>query len=280
MADAMAAITHAVPLRLRKSVMTQDEAVALLKGDFGREFMRNVIKHVIPVCWGSYEGRTWSVHQSGTAFLLNCGLETFLVTAAHVYEEYLSSLSKVTGVRSYVGDVEFDFQDRLIANLGSDILDIATFRILESEISQLGKDVSHGPKEWPPEPAQQDDGVIFAGFPGVERSHHQVASTQTVCFGLYAGLTPVNSSSERHLGCVLERDEWIDAIGKGIPDVNYNLGGTSGGPAFLVHESPAGVITRTITGVIYNATAGVMGEIVLIHHVHFINADGTLRAPA
>jgi hypothetical protein len=260
--------------------MNHEEAIELLKGNFGREFMRDVINHTIPICWGSYEGKTWSVHSSGTAFLLNCGLETFLVTAAHVYEGYLSALAETTRVRSFLGIIEFDFRGRLIANLGSKVLDIATFRISQSEISQLGKHVAYGPREWPPAPAQRDDGVLFAGFPGRERSHHQAAVEQTVCFGLYAGLTPVDSSSERHIGCVLERDEWIDSIGNGIPEVGYDLGGASGGPAFLVHESPIGLITRTITGVIYNATAGDMGEIVLIHHVHFINPDGTLCKPA
>jgi len=191
--------------------------------------MRDVIKHTIPVCWGSYEGKVWSVHSSGTAFLLNCGKETFLVTAAHVYEGILARLAEATRVRSFVGDIEFDFQDRLIASLGSAVLDIATFRILDSGISQLKKHIAYGPREWPPAPAQQDDGVLFAGYLGRERSHHQDEAEQTVCFDLYAGLTPVNSSSERHLGCVLERDEWVDSIGNGIPEVGYGLGGASGG---------------------------------------------------
>lgn len=135
---------------------------------------------------------------------------------------------------------------------------------------------THGPREWPPANVAVDDGVFFGGFPGRERIQIGDAAVE---FGLYVGLTPVSSSSGRHFGCALDRDEWIDAIGNGIPDIGYDLGGMSGGPAFSIKETPAGLISWEIAGVVYNATAN-LGEIVLVHHARFIRPDGQLVVPA
>ncbi|PIF13352.1 S1 family peptidase [Janthinobacterium sp. 13] len=255
--------------------MDKDEAIVLLSGEFGKQLLRGVMNYTTPVSWGIIETGIWKIHGNGTAFLLNCGQDSFLVTAAHVYEGYLDAQKKYPQLRSYVGDIEFCFTDRLICHLGSSILDIVTFRITTDEIARLKKQVAYGSSDWL-RPVVEHDGVLFGGYPGKERNQRL---PEEVNFGMYVGLTPASSSSERHFGCVLEHDEWIDAIGNGIPQEGYDLGGVSGGPAFRVHENEIGIITWTIAGVIYNASS-VLADIVLCNHIHFVKPDGTLSAPA
>ena len=256
--------------------MKKDEAVALLSGEFGKRLLGGTINYVINIAWGTFEQRRWRIHSSGTCFFLDCGAGPFLVTAAHVYEAYVEALRVNQGLRCQLGQMEFDLADRLICSLGSDRLDIATFRISADELAALAKQATHGRREWPPANVTVDDGIFFGGFPGRERFQIGDAAVE---FGLYVGLTPVSSCSERHFGCSLERDEWIDVIGNGIPEVGYDLGGISGGPAFSIVESAAGLISWQIAGVVYNATAS-LGEIVLIHHARFIMPNGQLQAPA
>jgi hypothetical protein len=188
---------------------------------------------------------------------------------------YLAARQEHQHLRCQLGEMEFDLGDRLICSLGSERLDIATFRISADELAAIGKQATHGTRDWPPSNVAVDDGVFFGGFPGRERMQIAAAEVQ---FGLYVGLTPVSSSSERHFGFSLERDEWIDAIGNGIPEVGYDLGGISGGPAFSITETAAGLISWQIAGVVYNATS-TLGEIVLAHHARFISPDGQLDSP-
>jgi len=170
-----------------------------------------------------------------------------------------------------LGSLEFDPQARCKGFLGSKNLDIATFHIEPNELQQSEKHVCYGASR----KVEMGSGVLIGGFPGLER---EKIDPQEYSFGLYTALTPVSSSSNRHFGCVLERSAWIDTLGHGLPDVGYNLGGMSGGPAFLFQESASSIISWDLAGVIYSSSTEI-GEVVLCHHSEFIGKDGSLLNP-
>lgn len=249
--------------------MNQAEATALLKGEFGKVLLKNMINYVISVAWGEFSGGNVKIDNNGSAFFLNLGTGTFFVTAAHVYEGYLEAKSKNPNLRCVLGSVEIDLKARCKGYLGSEILDIATFHIEPNELQQTKKHVCYGVSKR----VVAGSEVLIGGFPGLER---EKVNAQEYSFGLYTALTPVHSSSDRHFGCVLNRANWIDTLGQGLPDVGYDMGGMSGGPAFLFQESTEGVITWDLAGVIYNSSTEI-GEVLFCNHAQFISTDGSIR---
>ena len=76
---------------------------------------------------------------NGSAFILDCGRGPFVVTAAHVFSQFVADKKNARSITSQIGNVAFDLSDRLI-DCGTDRrIDIATFHIDQSEIAQLGK---------------------------------------------------------------------------------------------------------------------------------------------
>lgn len=255
--------------------MLKSEARELMRGVFGKTLLENMMNYVTTITWGEVSDGEYHVFNNGSGFLLNLGAETILVTAAHVYEGYLEAKKINPKLRNAVGDLPFNLEERLIDSLGSKVLDIATFQILDVEIPKLGKHVCYGAVDWPPAAVIEDQSIFFGGYPGVERFK---VGPQAYDFGLYVALTPVSSSSERHFACSFERGNWLDTIGKGLPPLDFDMGGMSGGPAFLFKESDGELISWDLIGVLYNATNS-MGEIVLFHHAKYIKPDGFLIPP-
>ena len=259
--------------------MTPEEAKVLLAGDFGKELHKNACAYCHPIFWAVRDKEGfWKIQANGTAFVLDCGKGPFLVTAAHVYEGYLSDLGKFPRrVFGSLGSVPFRMEQRLIACLGWKRLDVATFTISDRDIVESGKNVLVGDqKSWPPNPVKVGVGVLFAGFPGHERIEKQ---PDLECnFGLYSAITPVSSVSDRHFGCAFERSEWLDTMGHGLPEEGYDLGGVSGCAVLELKESPAGVVSWSLAGIGYNVSSA-LGQIFLAHHARVLNPDGTLNEP-
>lgn len=259
-------------MRYTGIVMRKDDAIELLQGEYGKFLLENMMNYVSAISWGSFNNGHFSIQSNGTVFFLNLGSGPLLVTAAHVYEAYLAAKTTLPNFNCLIGDLEFDLESRLICSLGSKALDIATFSINEDEIKRLNKHQTYGAAAWPIERVNAGDGVIIAGFPGLERNQ---LGPQEYEFGLYVALTPVSSVSERNFGCHFQRENWIDTLGLGFPDEDYSMGGMSGGPAFLYKEPAGGIATWDLAGVIYQA-GNADAEIVLLHHSEFILPDGKL----
>jgi hypothetical protein len=129
-----------------------------------------MMRYVTNISWGVFDRRKFDILDNGTAFLLNLDHQTFVVTAAHVYEGFLKAKAETKNFKCVLGDLEIDLEEKLICCLGSKVLDIATFKITDSEIkilSGLKKYSTYGAKVWPIERILEGDTVVFAGFPGV-----------------------------------------------------------------------------------------------------------------
>jgi len=258
--------------------MTKEEAQVLLADDFGKALLKAASDYAIPLFWGTPDNDHWQVCNNGTAFILDCGQGPFLVTAAHVYEGYLAKKEEVDEIVIQLGNIQFNLDEKELGNFGSEVLDIATFEITTDEIESLNKSILVGNQEnWPPSVPADGNGVLFSGYPGQERLELDDAE---VNFGIYAALTPIESVSDRNIGCAFDRSEWIDTAGLGLPPEGFDLGGVSGAPLLVVDESPAGIFSWRLGGVIYNASPSCLGEIMLAHHAHYICPNGGLNKPA
>lgn len=242
---------------------------------FRLELLKTAASYSIPIFWGVQNNGESVVANNGTAFILNTGKRTFVVTAAHVYESYVNAVKSGDCAKSQLSNLVFDLSERLISCVGSSTIDIATFEITPQEILSLGKSVLCGSNSaWPPLSCFEGQAIVVAGFPGLERMH---ISNKSYSFGIHCFNTPASSVSERHFGCSLDREYWIDLFGKGFPELNYDFGGISGAPALALDESPEGIISWRLAGVVYEANASeTMGEIIFVHHSKYISELGLI----
>lgn len=236
-------------------------SIEMVKSAHHKHLLEEMMNYVTNISWGTFSAGVFKIFDNGMAFLLNLGHETFLVTAAHVYEGFLAAKAKTENFKCVLGDIEIYLEEKLICSLGSNVLDIATFKITDSELSKL-KDLkkypTYGAKSRPIERALEGNGIVFAGFPGEER---ESLAAQEYVFGLYTAMSPVTTSNEGNFTCHLKRENWIDTIGKGLPIKGYRTGGISGAPAFLYRVSDGGLITLDLAGVIYEANGLHIAEI-------------------
>jgi len=254
--------------------MTPEEAQKLWRGDFGKELHKSACAYCLPIFW---EGRgangSYVIRNNGTAFILNCGAGSFVVTAAHVYEGYMEA-RRDEELRAWLGCIPYRMDERVIGYVNAKILDVATFRITASEVKETGKTVLYGNQAtWPPTRITNGLSVLFAGFPGNQRIEGESLECN---FGLYSAFSPVSSVSDRHFGCAFDRSMWIDTMEQGLPKEGFDLGGISGCPVLAVDESPSGVLSWHLVGIGYSSSTA-LGEIFFAHHADSIRQDGTLN---
>jgi len=220
--------------------------------------------------------------RNGTAFFLDAGSGPFAVTAAHV----LSGLEVDQRSRDVIAvqlgrDLKLDFSGQhAVIDRNIDI-DIATFCISENEIASISKVILTGRQDrWPPAPPQLNCGVYFSGFPEAERL---VLSQNEISFGAMPGMGVASSVSVRDVCTHFDRNQWIDALGVGLPPENYDFGGLSGGPLLTVIERN-GLRSWALTGVIYEGPnpsteegQSIPGfELVKARRAYFIAPDGQI----
>lgn len=245
-----------------------DEARRLVQGPFGRALHEAVHQYIRPLWWFDPNRSGPDRIRNGTTFVLDCGHGPFGVTAGHVYDEFAMHAERGARCRIGAGPV-WDLRPRLISR-GKQV-DIATYRVTAEELRQLGGVILTGYQEgWPPKPAEANRGLIFAGFPAVER---QLLDEQHIEWGIYSALGIASSVSDRDVSCLLERHEWVPTPGAPPPQEGYDLGGMSGAPVLsIVHGD---VFGWRLAGVVYECSREI-GEIVRAVRADFIGVDGTV----
>lgn len=246
--------------------MTKDEAIALLRSDFGPEILRTAARYVAPFFWLKPEEGRLRILKNGTIFFLCPKEVSFAVTADHVFQEYKAAKASSSKVTCQIGNIPFFPEKRLIDS--SRELDIATFRISSSEVNQLNKmELTN----WPPVIPEIGKGVFFAGFPGDERL---ALSSNSFSFGIYTALGTATSISESDITCQFEREHWIEISGFTLPPEGYDVGGISGAPLLTVIERN-GLWIWTLGGVIRSFSRSL--EILKASRADRILPDGTLE---
>ena len=258
-----------------KPIRDIEEAKAIMKGGLGRAELEFVASLTAPFAWVVRlpEGR----------FRTKSGSRVFGVTAAHVTSEWVKDLAAQAVVSSFIGSrSEVILPINPSRMIDSDIdIDITTLAISEQEVASIGHTILTGyQKDWPPKPPQVDRGIYYCGFPGITRTW---ISLREISFGSATGSGVASSVNEIDISSLIERENLIPTLGRGLPPENFDFRGISGGPMLSVVENGilrgwalAGVIVQgpNTSDDVNEAIAGL--EIIKARRAHFILPDGKL----
>jgi hypothetical protein len=262
--------------------MDKSEAHRIMSAGLARSELEFATSICAPLYWIIRKPDGQFSVRNGTAFFLNTGSGLFAVTAAHVLSglEHDQSCQEVVAVQ--LGrDLKLDLNGRHAVIDRNNEIDIATFHITANEIYSLSKTILTGRQDrWPPAPPQEGRGIYFSGFPG--RETLPISKTE-ISFGAVPGSGVAHSVSERDICTLFDRNQWIDVLGLGVPPVNYDFGGLSGGPLLSVIERN-GLRTWTLAGVIYQGPNPSTDrgqsipefEVIIARRAQFIAPDGQL----
>jgi hypothetical protein len=198
------------------NAMSVDERKNALTSEFGRSFHTGASQHVTWIFWTrAAEGPT-TILGHGSAFILDRSDTLMLVTAAHVYRQYLADQRREGPLYCQVANTMVkDLSAHLISCGNLDIPidqpdrepDIATFRLTSDEVQRIGKRPIRAPtRDWPPAPKSGEQ-VMFCGFPAQERI--SVSSTE-ISLGFHSGMTGVASVTDHQITVRFEREFMID----------------------------------------------------------------------
>jgi len=256
---------------------TREQAIALLRAGMGAALRDAAAQYVMPICWIAAENRRPLILGNGSAFMLDGGQRPILVTANHVYEEYLSACVERADTVCVLGDISrFPLKQRVIAQ--DPLYDVATFTLSAADIEahkRNGKVVLTGSQTaWPPKPPQVDRGVFFVGFPGDGREMrpYRGGGLVEIDWMGYTALAVASSVSETGITVVLEHDPQFDVGHRPKIPPDWALGGCSGAPLLTLVDHNS-VLSWRLGGVIYESSE----TIIKVSRADCLNADGTLN---
>jgi hypothetical protein len=215
------------------------------------------------------------IEHNGSAFVLDCGRGPFVVTAAHVFSQYLADKARTRQLSLQIGNLSFDPEERLIDCGANRRIDIATFRINSSEVVALDKKVVVAEDAAWPAPPNPGELALYGGYLGSQRV---VVGRNEISFGLHLGMTPITDFTEHQIRCRFHRHSWVDVRGLGLPLPGFNLGGVSGGP--LLAPVYDGDWSWRLVGVISEAQMHPEYETITAVRAHFILPDGRISGPS
>ncbi len=236
---------------LNGNMPSEQDVRKMVVGALGEQMAKFPVRFCKPIHFGVPPSREQPIIiNSGTASLLRLRGEPLAVTCAHVIESYRKKLSKDKNCVFAIGNCYLDPLAQLIAEDVS--VDAAVISLSQEQVGRI----THGAAgigdaffELDPTHAamvQVDDYVAFAGFPEDLR---QVSTFNELNFGSYSsGACRVTDAHSDYLTCQFEREHWIINFMERYPN---SLGGLSGGPAFVICRSSAGVQYYDFAGIAY-----------------------------
>lgn len=254
-------------------------------GAFGRLFRDMAARHITWIFWTRDTPELTDILGHGSAFILDRGQGPMLVTAAHVYRQYLADLRAHGSLYCQVSNTRVDDLSSLLIACGNlhvalgdhaPEADIATFRMTTLAVGLVRRTPLRATGDWPPPPAINQQ-VMFGGYPGHERLF---PSPDEIDFGFYSAMTGASTITHDQIKVHVDREFMIDNTGHGLPPAGYGLGGISGGP-LLIPEYSHGAWMFRLGGVVTEAPGprapeDVLLEMVVAERAEFIQADGRL----
>jgi hypothetical protein len=176
------------------NAMSLEERKVALEGEFGQSFHISAAEHVTWIFWARDTDEPTDILGHGSAFMLDRGGGPMLITAAHVYRQYLHDQRRKGPLVCQVANTTVkDLGRHLIAcgNLSIPLdepdreSDIATFRLPAGADDRIGKRPVVAPAgDWPPA-SKRGEQVMFGGFPAQERIF---VSGNEINFGFHSGM--------------------------------------------------------------------------------------------
>ncbi len=215
--------------------MDEEKAKKLAAGDFGRELNKFPLLFAKAAFFGQRPSPKKPTEiKNGTIALIDLGKGPMGITCQHVIEGYREDRNNFEEVIFNIGNVELDPIAQLLDENAK--IDLALIELTENQIMEItsGGEIGSSvikPNKWPPEPPDKDKFVMFGGFPG---SLRKVESFNEIVFSSWSsGASRIDSVSENRFISTFEREYWISSFGKEHHMGLHDLGGMSGGPAFI-----------------------------------------------
>lgn len=240
-----------MPSEQDRAAITPEQAKALVAGQLGTEMAKFPVRFCKPVYFGAPPSREHpAAINNGTATLLDGRGTLLAITCHHVIEGYRRKLADDRNCFFAIADCHFDPLPQLVAE--DPAIDVAVLKITPKQAAVIKRN-SNGIGEafyplnaWPPAPVKVGDFLAYAGFPGDLRER---VTFDGISFGSYSsGACRVTDVYADYLTCEFEREFWIQNFVERQPET---LGGLSGGPAFVIRHSAAGVICYEFAGIIF-----------------------------
>lgn len=199
----------------------------------------------VPLTFFRSDGDDWTVNNA-TASVVRTESGPFGLTADHVltdYEDWFTAGDVLeVQLASSVVDIDPSTARRWKEN------DLAAVPLTEETVNEIDGWIYdlRGRRESPvPEPGAY---VLVVGFPEYSRVESKM---RIVDHNAQGALLRVTQSGDHHFSCQFERDEWIDAFGRGIVEPGTWMGGLSGAPVLFVgnlHFPLVGIVSEFVAG--------------------------------
>jgi hypothetical protein len=248
--------------------LSREEAIRLINNGFAEELELQARRCTAPIFWYDPQAPPGSrIINNGTMFFLRLPKALIGVTADHVYQGYLDALDKNAAIRCRLHSLEFDFCSR--SRDRSKELDLATFNIIEEDLSELNQVVHTPPRSWPPSSIQEGKGVIFVGYPGIYREEKDMR----VYWTAYSAETVAQVVADDRIVVQFEREYQVSRRNKKAAPPNVWLGGMSGSPLFGLWESPIFYLQIAGVGLQFNEAL----EIARFIPINYLEIDGCIK---
>jgi hypothetical protein len=253
-----------------RDAATAEAARRLAAGPLGRRLSEFPLLFARAALIAERRSRSGVWLTNGTATLIDFGRGPLAIACAHVLDEYRCHRGSGGSVTFQIGSVELDPTAQLVAE--DPRVDLATIRLSENQAAVLMADEGMGacffrPVSWPPTSVKENDSVALGGFPGEWRE--RTALDELTFNGYGIGATAVTSVSEAHFACRFERDRWVWSYRRDELVDPKELGGLSGGPAFIERR-----LHWELVGIIYEFSSTL--DIMRLRPAHVVRADGSI----
>lgn len=169
--------------------------------------------------------------RNGSGFVLRVDGQHYLGTAWHVVEEWHRRRSAGEPILFQVGDAGLDPSTALAWN--DQPSDVAFLRLSAEQAAAVDVSICEPMPNWPPAHPAPNSDVFVCGFPGQLRDR---IGRRDVEFRSFAAHLIVEEVRDRFVLCGLDRDVLVDVDGVDVLRSDLDLGGMSGGPAFLLGQ--------------------------------------------
>lgn len=218
--------------------LLMEEAKRLAAGPLGGEMNKFPLRFAAPVFFGFLPAQdTHSKINNGTVSLITIGGRLLAITCSHVLSAFKGLLEEEPNCVFQIGNCKLDPLSQLVYE--DEGLDLAVIELTKKQIEEIpdGGEIGASmfqPIDWPSPKVKEGEFIAFGGFPGKWREEIKPGH---IDFSTYSsGASGVTTCNDTCFVSQFEREYWVKSFDTRGVDHLAELGGLSGGPAFVFRE--------------------------------------------
>jgi hypothetical protein len=199
----------------------------------------HLLRRVMPIYWHRANAPWPRELRGGSCFAVRTSSELFGVTAAHVIRAFEVDSQRSGPLIIQLCGATFNIEAAL--RDVDDEMDVATFSLAEADLHDMGREPFNVHDEWPPPEPHKGEMVALIGFPEVTRG---VTDERVARFEAYAAFELISDIGPRELLVVYDPQlQTYVPTEPGLPPIDLNLSGASGGPVVLYRMDKIGTLS-------------------------------------